>query len=56
MSTAHSPASSDRAHLRELAKRVGDQLREERRAADRSLAPELAASEADFHRLTKDNT
>ncbi len=39
---------TDRARLRELARIVGDVLREERRAADRSLVNEFAASEADF--------
>lgn len=37
-------------HLLEAARLVGDLLREDRRAADRSLAGEFAASEAELTR------
>lgn len=42
------PDSTARARLREAARLVGDLLREERRADDRSLASVFAASEREF--------
>ncbi len=42
--------SNDRAQMREAARLLGNLLREERRAADLSLAREFAASEAEFER------